>query len=150
HDARWPLQPARSSGVALRAVPCREERSSVTVQVRIPPVLRTHTGGERIVAANGDTVTDVLHALGSAYPGLGSAIFEEGGSLRPFLNVYVNDEDIRFLSSGSTPVAEGDTIALLPALAGGADEAGDATDSAAADADPAAGHAGVERLKRAS
>src|SRR4051812_48968415 len=116
----------------------------MTVQVRIPPVLRTHTAGERIVAATGSTVTDVLKALGSQYPGLGAAIFEEGGSLRPFVNVYVNDEDIRSLSSGATPVSDGDTIALLPALAGGADVVDEAADFSPASADPTAGLAGVE------
>jgi molybdopterin converting factor small subunit len=82
-------------------------------------VLRTHTAGERIVDASGTTVGDVLQALGTRYPGLAAAIYDEGGSLRPFLNVYLNDEDVRYLSQSETPVSDGDTIALLPALAGG-------------------------------
>jgi sulfur-carrier protein len=92
----------------------------MSVQVRIPPVLRTHTAGERLVDAGGTTVGDVLQALGTRYPGLATAIYDEAGSLRPFLNVYVNGEDVRYLSQSNTPVSDGDTIALLPALAGGA------------------------------
>ena len=91
----------------------------MSIQVRIPPVLRTHTAGERLVNADGTTVGDVLQALGTRYPGLAAAIYDEGGSLRPFLNVYLNDEDVRYLSQSKTPVSDGDTIALLPALAGG-------------------------------
>jgi molybdopterin synthase sulfur carrier subunit len=91
----------------------------MSVQVRIPPVLRTHTAGERLVEANGTTVGDVLQALGTRFPGLAAAIYDESGSLRPFLNVYLNDEDVRYLSQSKTPVSDGDTIALLPALAGG-------------------------------
>ena len=80
-------------------------------RVRIPPTLRTATGGEREVAASGETVDDVLHDLTSRFPAL-------EGQLR-FANVYVDGEDIRTLDELETPVREGATIILLPAMAGG-------------------------------
>ncbi len=110
----------------------------MTVLVRIPPVLRQHTAGEQLVAADGATVGDVLQRLGARYPGLAAAIYDEAGALRSFLNIYLNDEDVRYLDQSGTAVAEGDTIALLPALAGGAPE----------EAPPEV--SGVERVKRAS
>ncbi len=115
----------------------------MSVQVRIPPVLRQHTAGERVVDAAGSTVGDVLQALGRRYPGLAAAIYDESGGLRPFLNVYLNDEDVRYLGQSDTPVADGDTIALLPALAGGAPDGAPTQDS-----EPQV--SGVERTKRAS
>jgi sulfur-carrier protein len=80
-------------------------------KVRIPPTLRPATGGEREVAANGDTVGDVLDDLTARYPGL-------EGQLQ-YANVYVDGEDIRTLEELRTPVPEGATIILLPAMAGG-------------------------------
>ena len=91
-----------------------------------------------MVAADGATVGDVLQRLGARYPGLAAAIYDEAGALRSFLNIYLNDEDVRYLDQSGTAVAEGDTIALLPALAGGAPE----------EAPPEV--SGVERVKRAS
>jgi molybdopterin synthase sulfur carrier subunit len=87
--------------------------------VKIPPVLRAHTGGEAEVAAGGSTVGEVLRAVVDAYPGTKSQLFAEGGNLNRYVNVYLNDEDVRVLDGLETPVAESDTVVILPAMAGG-------------------------------
>ena len=89
------------------------------VEVKIPPVLRTHVGGERVLAAPSGTVRDVLADLGKRYSGLAEQVFAEDGSLHRFVNVYVNDEDARFLDGLDTKVTDGDVVAILPAVAGG-------------------------------
>ena len=86
--------------------------------VRIPTPLRPHTGGHDAVEAAGTTVGEVLGSLGDAYPALRERIFE-GGELRRFVNIYVNDEDIRFLDDLNTPVAVKDEVSIIPAVAGG-------------------------------
>ena len=91
----------------------------MTVEVRIPTILRKHTDGARAVQGSGSTVREVLDQLDAAHPGLRSAIVAEGGDLHRFINVYLNDEDIRFLGSLETPVSDGDTLSILPAVAGG-------------------------------
>ncbi len=87
--------------------------------VRIPPVLRTATGGQKLVEVEGDTVRAVLVTLVAAHPGLEAQIFAEGGALNRFMNVFVNDTDIRHLETLETPVGDRDSIVLLPAMAGG-------------------------------
>ncbi len=87
--------------------------------VRIPTVLRKHTNGEPRLAADGGTVGEVFDHLVTAHPGLGETLFDEG-SLRGFINVYVEDEDIRYLDGLSTSVDGSDEIAIMPAVAGGA------------------------------
>ena len=91
----------------------------MAVEVRIPTILRKHTGGEKAVAADGDTVRDLLGDLDRRYPGIASQLLTDDGSLHRFVNVYVNDEDVRYLSSLETAVKEGDTVSILPAVAGG-------------------------------
>jgi sulfur-carrier protein len=86
--------------------------------VRIPPVLRAHTGGSREVAADGDTVGTVLANLTTEFPGLREQLFE-GDALQRYVNVYVNDEDIQYLEKLATPVGPKDTVVILPAMAGG-------------------------------
>jgi sulfur-carrier protein len=86
--------------------------------VRIPPVLRAHTGGSREVTAEGDTVGTVLINLTSNYPELREQLFE-GDALQRYVNVYVNDEDIQYLDKLATPVGPNDTVVILPAMAGG-------------------------------
>ena len=88
------------------------------VEVRIPTILRSYTGGEKVVQAQGDTLDAVVKDLDAAYPGIGERLIDDSG-LRRFVNVYVNDEDVRFLDSLGTPVADGDSITILPAVAGG-------------------------------
>ena len=89
------------------------------VTVRIPTALRTLTGGAGEVAVEGSTVGEVLKALDSEYRGLADRLFDDGGKLRRFVNVFVADEDIRFLDGLGTPVAEGQTVSIIPAVAGG-------------------------------
>lgn len=86
--------------------------------VRIPTPLRPHTGGQDRVEAPGGTVGEVLSNLGREYPALRERLFD-GEELRRFVNVYVNDEDIRFLDDLATPVAEKDDVSIIPAVAGG-------------------------------
>jgi MoaD family protein len=89
------------------------------VTVRIPTIMRSHTGGEKSVTGAGATVGDVLTDLDSRYDGLAGRVVDEGG-LRRFVNVYVNDSDVRFTGGLDTPVADGDEVTILPAVAGGA------------------------------
>jgi sulfur-carrier protein len=86
--------------------------------VRIPTPLRQHTGGLDRVDAAGSTVGEVLAQLGTQYPALRERLFD-GDELRRFVNVYVNDEDIRYLDDLATPVAPGDELSIIPAVAGG-------------------------------
>ena len=87
--------------------------------VRIPPVLRQHTGGESEIVAGGQNVGDVLRALADAHPGTRDQIFSPEGELNRYVNVYLNDEDVRVLEGLETPAGESDTVVILPAMAGG-------------------------------
>lgn len=87
--------------------------------VRIPPVLRPHTGGQPEVEAAGSDVGEVLRALVAAHPGTEEQLFSEDGELNRYVNVYLNDEDVRVLDGLGTAAAEGDTVVILPAMAGG-------------------------------
>lgn len=90
-----------------------------SIVVRLPTVLRAQAAGQSTVEVSGSTVREVLTSLVSEYPGLGANILDEAGELRKFVNVYVDDEDIRFLDKLDTPVAADDEVAILPAVAGG-------------------------------
>ena len=87
--------------------------------VRIPPVLRPSTGGVKEVEAAGDNVGDVLRALGDQHPDTKTQIFGADGSLNRYVNVYLNDEDVRVLEGLDTGVGGSDVIVILPAMAGG-------------------------------
>jgi sulfur-carrier protein len=87
--------------------------------VKIPPVLRSSTGGESQVEAGGSTVADVLNALAEAHPATKSQLFSEDGELNRYVNVYLNDEDVRVLDGLGTSVNDSDTLVILPAMAGG-------------------------------
>ena len=91
----------------------------MSVQVKLPTILRKHAGGEPRVDAQGSTLRELLADLESRYPGITKNVVTEDGALHRFVNVYVNDEDVRYLGSLETAVAEGDTISILPAVAGG-------------------------------
>jgi sulfur-carrier protein len=89
--------------------------------IKIPPVLRPSTGGEKEVTADGESVGAVLGALAEQHPSTRSQLFGENGDLNRYVNVYLNDEDVRVLEGLDTPVGERDTLVILPAMAGGAD-----------------------------
>jgi sulfur-carrier protein len=92
----------------------------MSVDVRIPTILRSHTGGEKAVEGSGDTVGELFADLDARYPGLRGRLVTEEGALHRFVNVYVNDEDVRFLGALEAKVSDGDTVTILPAVAGGA------------------------------
>jgi molybdopterin synthase sulfur carrier subunit len=87
--------------------------------VKIPPVLRAQTGGEAEVTANGETVGDVLRSLADLHPETESQLFSDDGELNRYVNVYLNDEDVRVLDGLGTAASKGDTVVILPAMAGG-------------------------------
>jgi molybdopterin synthase sulfur carrier subunit len=87
--------------------------------VRIPTQLRQLTGGEGTVTIDGDSVEAVLKALESAHPGFGDRLFDDSGALRRFVNVFVDDEDVRFLQGLDTEVGPKATVSIVPAVAGG-------------------------------
>lgn len=89
------------------------------VEVRLPTLLRPQAGGAVTVTADGATVGDVFRALIAEHPGLGESLIDEAGQLHRFVNVYRNDDDIRYLDQLDTKVADGDVISILPAVAGG-------------------------------
>lgn len=95
----------------------------MAVEVRVPTILRKHTGGERAVSADGATVRAVVDSLDAGHPGLRQAILTESGDIHRFINIYLNDEDIRFTGALETPVGDGDVISILPAVAGGSSAA---------------------------
>lgn len=91
----------------------------MSVTVRIPTQLRTLTGGQGELALDGSTVGQVLKALDAAHPGMGERLFDDAGGLRRFVNVFLDDEDVRFLSGLETDVRPGQTLSIVPAVAGG-------------------------------
>jgi len=91
----------------------------MSVNVRIPTILRTYTGGESEVSAEGGTLADVLDHLDGNHPGIKGRVLDEQGKLRRFVNVYVGNDDVRFLDELATPVADGTEISIIPAVAGG-------------------------------
>jgi MoaD family protein len=90
----------------------------MAIEVRIPTILRTYTGGAKAVEGSGETLGDLLGDLETRHRGLRERLVDDGG-LRRFVNVYLNDEDVRFLGGLETPVKDGDTVTVLPAVAGG-------------------------------
>jgi molybdopterin synthase sulfur carrier subunit len=91
----------------------------VTVTVRIPTQLRPLTGGSGQVSVDGSTVLEVIGALEASYPGIEARLIDDNGGLRRFVNVFVAEEDVRFLDGLDTPVKDGQTLSIVPAVAGG-------------------------------
>jgi MoaD family protein len=91
----------------------------MTVSIRIPTTLRTLTGGNSEVQVEGATVGEALQSLETAHPGFKERLFDDEGGLRRFVNVFVADDDVRYLDGVNTPVPDGETIAIIPAVAGG-------------------------------
>lgn len=91
----------------------------MAVEVKLPTLLRVHAGGASSVTADGATVGEVFADLTTRFPGMADNLVDEDGKLHKFVNVYRNDDDIRYLDSLDTKVADGDVISILPAVAGG-------------------------------
>ncbi|MFC8846377.1 MULTISPECIES: MoaD family protein [unclassified Micromonospora] len=92
----------------------------MAIEVRIPTILRTYTGGAKVVEGAGDTLGDLLTDLDSRHGGLRARLVTDAGVLHRFVNVYVNDEDVRFLGALDAKLNDGDSVTILPAVAGGA------------------------------
>ena len=90
------------------------------VEIRVPAPLRPHTEGSKVVYGEGANVAEVLDDVGRRFPGFRAGLFDQDGEVRRFVNIYVNDEDIRYLGRLQTPVSGGDVVSILPAVAGGA------------------------------
>lgn len=91
----------------------------MAIEVRIPTILRTYTDGERAVQSSGGTVAELVASLESSHAGIKERLLEDDGAIRRFVNVYVNDEDVRFTGGLDTALSDGDTVVILPAVAGG-------------------------------
>jgi len=91
----------------------------MSISVRIPTILRTYTGGESEVIAEGQTLGDVLTSLEASFPGIRARVLDDQGEIRRFVNVYVGNDDVRFLDGLGTPTAEGVQVSIIPAVAGG-------------------------------
>lgn len=91
----------------------------MSITVRVPTQLRTLTGGAGELPLEGSTVGEVLKALDAAHPGMGDRLFDDAGGLRRFVNVFVDDEDVRFLQGLGTELRDGQTVSIVPAVAGG-------------------------------
>ncbi len=90
----------------------------MAIDVRIPTILRSYTDGNKVVQAKGDTLADLIDSLDADNPGIKTRLVENG-ALRRFVNIYVNDEDVRFLGGLEAELADGDEVTVLPAVAGG-------------------------------
>jgi molybdopterin converting factor small subunit len=95
------------------------EQTIMAIEVRIPTILRSYTGGQKAVEGSGATLEELFADLDGRFEGLRERLIDDAG-LRRFVNVYLNDEDVRFLGGLSAPVSDGDTVTVLPAVAGGA------------------------------
>ncbi len=91
----------------------------MSVSVRIPTILRPYTGGASEVAADGGSLAEVIDALEVAHPGLRARVLDDDGAIRRFVNVYVNDDDVRFAEGLATATPDGTSISIIPAVAGG-------------------------------
>ena len=92
--------------------------ADMSIEVRIPTILRPYTAGERVVSAAGSDVAELISDLEAKFVGLSERLLD-GGKLRRFINIYVNDEDVRFLGGLAAPLKSGDSLTILPAVAGG-------------------------------
>jgi sulfur-carrier protein len=91
----------------------------MSVNVRIPTILRTYTGGQAEVPAEGGTLAEVIKSLEANHPGIAARILDDQGKLRRFVNVYVNDDDVRFAEGLETATPQGAGVSIIPAVAGG-------------------------------
>jgi molybdopterin converting factor small subunit len=91
----------------------------MAIEARIPTILRSYTEGEKTVEGSGQTLADLFADLDSRHSGIRSRLVGDDGTLQRFVNVYLNDEDVRFLGGAETPLSDGDVVTILPAVAGG-------------------------------
>ena len=91
----------------------------MAIEVRIPTILRSYTAGQKAVEGTGGTIGELFADLDTNHPGIKDRLVEDGGKLRRFVNVYLNDEDVRFLAGVDTELSDGDSVTILPAVAGG-------------------------------
>jgi molybdopterin converting factor small subunit len=91
----------------------------MAIEARIPTILRSYTDGEKTVEGSGATLADLFADLDSRHTGIRARLVGDDGALQRFVNVYLNDEDVRFLGGAETPLSDGDVITILPAVAGG-------------------------------
>ena len=91
----------------------------MSIAVKVPTILRTYTGGSAEVTVAGATLADAITDLDAQFPGIGARILDDDGKLRRFVNVYVNDDDVRFLEDLQTPTPDGTSVSIIPAVAGG-------------------------------
>ncbi|MDQ4038427.1 MAG: MoaD/ThiS family protein [Actinomycetota bacterium] len=91
----------------------------MAIEVRIPTILRSHTGGAKTVQGSGDSLSALIDDLDSRHSGIKGRLIADDGALHRFVNVYVNDEDVRFTGALATPLEDGDSVTVLPAVAGG-------------------------------
>ncbi|HEY9476702.1 MAG TPA: MoaD/ThiS family protein [Mycobacteriales bacterium] len=91
----------------------------MAIEVRIPTILRPYTGGAKAVEASGDTLAVLVDDLDNRHPGIKARLVTDAGALHRFVNVYVNDEDVRFTGALDTALKDGDSVTILPAVAGG-------------------------------
>ena len=91
----------------------------MSIAVKVPTILRTYTGGSAEVTVAGATLAEAIADLDAQYPGIGARVLDEDGRLRRFVNVYVNDDDVRFLEDLATPTPDGSNVSIIPAVAGG-------------------------------
>ena len=91
----------------------------MAIEVRIPTILRTYTGGEKAVTGDGSSLSALIDDLEQRHPGIKERLVEDEGDLRRFVNVYINDEDVRFIGGLDAELSDGDQVVVLPAVAGG-------------------------------
>jgi sulfur-carrier protein len=91
----------------------------MAIEVRIPTILRQYTGGQKAVQASGSSLSTLIDDLEARHPGIKARLVTDAGALHRFVNVYVNDEDVRFTGALDTGLADGDEVTILPAVAGG-------------------------------
>src|SRR5919202_258477 len=91
----------------------------MAIEVRVPTILRSYTGGAKVVEGSGETLNDLINDLDAKHPGLRGRLITPEGALHRFVNIYVNDEDVRFLGALDAKLSDGDVVAVLPAVAGG-------------------------------
>jgi molybdopterin converting factor small subunit len=91
----------------------------MTASVRVPTILRNYTGGEKEVSAQGETLAELIEDLEANHPGIRSRVLDDTGALRRFVNVYVGDDDVRFIGGLDAKIADGAQVSIIPAVAGG-------------------------------